>query len=566
MSGLAAGAQANPQGGNVVAGAATITSAGKTLTVNQTSNRAIINWQGFSIGAGEKTRLNLPSSVSAILNRVTGADPSLIAGHLSSNGQVYLINPNGIVVGPNGRINTAGFVASTLNLPNDAFMQGGGMTFKGDSGAGIQILGSVKASDGDVVLIAAMVDNQGHIAAANGQAILGSGGEVFYIPDGQSDIVIKAPANGTGGVTNSGTVAAASVQMKAAGSAYALAVNNSGLVSASGISQHGGRIVLDGGEGDVVQTGTLSAPGGTATVNGGRVTIGGTVDMSAPTGGGSIAITAKKTATITKTATLKASATTVGNGGKVSVKSQGNTDFAGSIEAKGGPQGGDGGSAEVSGDQLAFSGHLDLTAPNGKTGTLLLDPDTLAICDTCGVTPATIVAALNGGNVTEQANISLTVDSAISNSTSTNILKLDAPNTTLNAGISLPNGTLEFANSSLTTNGTVDATGGAIVAGSVHVDGNYATVNLSNPANDVLTLSFIGGATVSGVSPFRRAAFSTCRAARSRRAPSPSSPATICRSKPIPLSIRAERRRSPRSAALSSITTVRGRSSVPGAI
>ena len=254
LSGLAAGAQANPQGGTVAAGAATITSAGKTLTVNQTSNRAIINWQGFSIGAGETTRLNLPSSVSAILNRVTGANPSLIAGSLSSNGQVYLINPNGIVVGPNGRINTAGFVASTLNLPNDAFMQGGGLTFKGDSGAGIQVLGSVTASNGDVVLIAAMVDNQGHIAAPNGQAILGSGGEVFYIPDGQSDIVIKAPANGAGGVTNSGTIAAASVQMKAAGSPYALAVNNSGLVSATGIASRNGRIVLDGGEGDVVQT------------------------------------------------------------------------------------------------------------------------------------------------------------------------------------------------------------------------------------------------------------------------------------------------------------------------
>ena len=97
------------------------------------------------------------------------------------------------------------------------------------------MLGSVTASDGDVVLIAAMVDNQGHIAAPNGQAILGSGGEVFYIPDGQSDIVIKAPANGVGSVSNSGTIAAASVQMKAAGSAYALAVNNSGLVWATGI-------------------------------------------------------------------------------------------------------------------------------------------------------------------------------------------------------------------------------------------------------------------------------------------------------------------------------------------
>jgi filamentous hemagglutinin family protein len=104
---------ANPTGGNVVAGSPAITSAGKSLTINQSTNRAIVNWQGFSIGAGETTRINLPSSVSAILNRVTGANPSLIAGSLSSNGQVYLINPNGIVVGPNGRINTGGFVAST---------------------------------------------------------------------------------------------------------------------------------------------------------------------------------------------------------------------------------------------------------------------------------------------------------------------------------------------------------------------------------------------------------------------------------------------------------------------
>ena len=153
---------------------------------------------------------------------------------------------------------------------------------------------------------------------------------------------------------------------------------------------------------------------------------------------------------------------------------------------------------------------------------MLLDPDTLDICDTCGVTPAAIVAALNGGNVTEQANISLTVNSAISNSTSTNTLTLDAPTTTLNAGISLPNGTLEFANSSLTTNGTVDATGGAITAPSVQVVGHYATVNLANAANVVSTLHFIGGATLSGSFAFRRPARSTCKAAHSARAPSPS--------------------------------------------
>ncbi|HEY1981549.1 MAG TPA: filamentous hemagglutinin N-terminal domain-containing protein, partial [Xanthobacteraceae bacterium] len=436
VSGLAAAAQANPHGGNVVAGTATITRAGKTLTVDQSSNRAIINWQGFSIRAGETTRLNLPSSVSAILNRVTGANPSLIAGHLSSNGQVYLINPNGIVVGPNGRIDTAGFVASTLNLPNDAFMQGGGMTFKGDSDAGIQVLGSITATNGDVVLIAAMVDNQGHIAAPNGQAILGAGGEVFYIPDGQSDIVIKAPAaSGANTVSNSGTIAAASVQMKAAGSAYALAVNNSGLVSATGLSQHGGRIVLDGGDGDVVQSGTLAAPGGTASLNGGNITVSGAVDVSAPTGGGTIAVTATKSATVAKTAVLKASATTVGNGGKITVKSQGSADVEGTLEAKGGPQGGDGGSAEVSAPDVTYHGQVDLTAPQGQIGQFLLDPTDVTICLICALTPADINAALTGSNFTVQADNSITVNSAIT-SNSTNTLTLDAPTTTLNATIS----------------------------------------------------------------------------------------------------------------------------------
>lgn len=521
-TGAPTGAQANPTGGNVVAGSAAITSAGKTLTVNQSSSRAIINWQGFSIGAGETTRLNLPSSVSAILNRVTGADPSLIAGSLSSNGQVYLINPNGIVVGPNGRINTAGFVASTLNLPNDAFMAGGGMTFKGDSGAGIQVLGSVTATNGDVVLIAAMVDNQGHIAAPNGQAILGSGGEVYYIPDGQSDIVIKAPAANGGGVTNSGTIAAASVQMKAAGSPYALAVNNSGLVSATGISQHGGRIVLDGGEGDVTNSGTLTAAGGNAALNGGQVTVSGTVDVSAPAGGGSIAVTATKAATVTKTAKLNASATTVGDGGRVTVKSQGAADVQGSIEAKGGPGGGDGGSAEISGNEVAFGGTVDTTAPQGKAGSALLDPADIDICNFfCGTSPVTVeIGVATNLTFTVAATNSITVNDAISSS-STNTLALDAPNTTLNAGISLPNGTLKFTNTPATNTGTLSsASGAAISAGEVDVFGNYATVNLagqvsattlrfneplsassisvSNAANTIPILKFVGGETVSG--------------------------------------------------------------------
>ncbi len=294
---LAFAARANPQGASVAAGTVTVTAAGRTLTVNQSTNRAIVNWQSFSVGAGETTRINLPSSLSAILNRVTGSDPSSIAGQISSNGQVYLINPNGIVIGPNGRINTSAFVASTLNISDTAFMRGGGMTFRGDSGAGIKVFGKIAAANGDVVLVAAMVDNQGRITAPNGQAILGAGGQFYYVPDGSSDIVIAGPpASGPGSVSNSGVIAAANAQLRAAGNPYAMAVNNSGLISATSVRQIGGRVVLDGGAGDTTVTGSIAARaatnGGSVTVTGGRVTVGGngTIDASGPTGGGTIRI------------------------------------------------------------------------------------------------------------------------------------------------------------------------------------------------------------------------------------------------------------------------------------
>ena len=92
----------NPTGGAVVAGGATIGSAGPTLTVNQSTQNAIINWQQFSIAGGEATKFIVPNSSSATLNRVVGGNPSAIYGTLQSNGALYLVNPNGIVVGPGG--------------------------------------------------------------------------------------------------------------------------------------------------------------------------------------------------------------------------------------------------------------------------------------------------------------------------------------------------------------------------------------------------------------------------------------------------------------------------------
>src|SRR5271170_5870901 len=108
--------RANPTGGQVVGGAAAINTVPGTVTINQQSNIAIINWQTFSIGAGELTKFVQPSSTSAALNRVLGGQISIINGTLSANGQVYLVNGNGIVVGPGGIVCANSFIASTRDI------------------------------------------------------------------------------------------------------------------------------------------------------------------------------------------------------------------------------------------------------------------------------------------------------------------------------------------------------------------------------------------------------------------------------------------------------------------
>lgn len=506
-------AVANPQGGVVAAGNASISAAGPILTIQQASNRAVINWQGFSIGANEATRFLQPSAAAAVLNRVTGGNPSQLLGQLSANGQVYLINPNGIVVGPQGRIDTGGFVASTLNLSDAAFMQGGPLTFQGGSDAGITVLGSIAAAAGDVVLAAHRVDNRGRIEAPGGQAILAAGRELVYLPDGQSDIVIKAagletPMDGAA-VDNSGTIAAASVQLKAAGSAHALAVNNGGLIHATGLHRSGGRILLDGGAGDIVHSASLSArngdAGGSVTLAGGRVTLGpaASVDVSAPAGGGRVAIGGgaqgaepairnAQAVSVAAGAHIRADATQQGDGGAVTVWSDGPTAFAGSIGSRGGPAGGNGGEAEVSGRRLAFSGTVDLTAPRGATGHFLLDPEVL---DIDAATATAITAALLTANETVSATTSIAVNAAIS-SPSANMLAFSAPTVQVNADLTLPNGIVAFLPGGGAGVLLRSADGTTLSAAEVRIAGGFATVEMEGAVQTAaLTVDQAGSAT-----------------------------------------------------------------------
>ncbi|HEX4553200.1 MAG TPA: filamentous hemagglutinin N-terminal domain-containing protein, partial [Xanthobacteraceae bacterium] len=151
---------ANPLGANVVGGQATVQGQGSALvTVTQSSQNAIINWNTFNLAPGDKTQFNQLNSSSIALNRVTGGlGPSQIFGAISANGRVFLINPYGILLGAGSQINTAGFLASTHDIANDDFMAGNYKFNKpGQPNASIVNLGNIHitpSSTGFAALVA----------------------------------------------------------------------------------------------------------------------------------------------------------------------------------------------------------------------------------------------------------------------------------------------------------------------------------------------------------------------------------------------------------------------------
>jgi len=256
---------ANPEGGAVVAGGATISSVGATTTIQQSTDRAVIHWQGFSIAPGETTTFVQPAASSAVLNRVTSGDASQLMGTLQANGQVYLLNPNGIFIGNGAVIDVGSFLATTHNTDEDAFMRGGDLTFTGPSTAAIRNEGTVRANGGDVYLLARKVENEGEIVAEDGTVGLMAGTK-FYLQSGGGAApavrveVEESAAEGEGtGVRNSGVIRAVQARLEAAGNLYALAVSQRGLVQATGTTERpDGTIVLAAPGGKLEQAGTLT--------------------------------------------------------------------------------------------------------------------------------------------------------------------------------------------------------------------------------------------------------------------------------------------------------------------
>ncbi len=398
-------AQSLPSGGQVTAGSATIgTPSAGALTINQTSGSAVVNWQSFNVGKANRVTFVQPDANAAILNRVTGETSSTISGQINANGQVYLINPNGIAITSSGTVKAGAFVASTLGISDDDFM-GGKRTFTGNgASAPVTNAGAITINRGGyMALIGGIVANAGVITVPMGKAALGSGEQATLdlSGDGFLQVAVPTKADGSGAlVDNSGKISArgGTVQLTAAAAKDMArqAVNMSGTIEANGVSGKSGDITLTGGDGEVAVSGTLDA--GNAAGKGGKVTVTGRsiklasakINASGKTGGGTVNIGGNRqgkgplqraeTLDVDAHTVINADAIKTGNGGNVVLWSDELTRFAGMITAKGGAISGNGGEAEVSGKALlSYTGLTDLTASRGSFGNLLLDPYNVTI-------------------------------------------------------------------------------------------------------------------------------------------------------------------------------------------
>ncbi len=231
---------ANPQHPEIRAGSADF-SQGSNLLEIRPSDGAIINWKEFSILPHELARFIQPSSSSRVLNRVVGGASSSLLGALESNGQIFLMNPHGVIIGKDAVIRTAGLFITTFDLEDDLFSNGA-WSLKGDSEASIINYGSILAGDGDVYLIAQKVENFGRVKAS-GAIELSAGKEILVKPQGKERISIK-PDFTDASVVNEGRLEALEIELKAAVNPYSLAIRHSGEAKAISIVERDGNILL----------------------------------------------------------------------------------------------------------------------------------------------------------------------------------------------------------------------------------------------------------------------------------------------------------------------------------
>jgi filamentous hemagglutinin family protein len=391
-----------PTGATVRAGNVNITPlTGTQLLINQNSPKAIIDWQGFSISRGNTVQFVHANSTDITLNRVTGLGLSAIDGRMLANGQVWLINPNGVLIGAGGQINSTGFLATTRNLADADFLAGR-YQFKDSAQPGSAIVnqGNIKASNGGYVVLAGeKINNEGLIQADLGSVVLG--GAKTFVLDLNGDKLLsfaittpvaQLPADGTAMVNNNGTLQAdgGRVLMTASAAADVIGsvVNTSGLIQANSVSRINGEVVLE-------------VAGMVQLQSSGSIQMSGSISANAVANG-------------------------TGNGGQIMViadtsNPNSSTTVSGSLSAQAGNLGGNGGFIETSGSKITIepTTRVNTTAPNGLTGTWLIDPTDLTIQSGSGLQTTSSIGADTLANALATNNVTLTTSSTSATGTTT---------------------------------------------------------------------------------------------------------------------------------------------------
>ncbi len=454
-------AMAAPTGAQFNPNEIKISQQGKTTLIDQSTQRAIINWKGFDVSADEAVRFNQPGVTSSTLNRVTAGQESVIAGRISAPGQVIIYNSNGVVFSGSAKVDVGSLITTTANISDEHFRQGK-LIFDqpGNPDARIVNDGSISVAEkGLAAFVAPSVANNGVINARLGTVAMAAGNAatIDLYGDGLvsiavTDPVTRKPQDAQALVSNGGAIQAdgGSVLITAEQASRVVdnAVNLSGVILARGTEVREGSVALVSKSGDIQVAGKIdvSGPksGGDVLVSGQQVALASTasIDARGAAQGGSVRIGGDfqgrgelpraKNATLAKGASIDVSATGKGNGGLAVVWSDGNTRMDGRILARGGAQGGNGGLVETSGKvnlSIADSAYVSVAAPYGNGGTWLLDPTTLRIVASGGtsgsvggangasgdatVNASVVTGALAGGKVTLSASDRLSVEAPL---------------------------------------------------------------------------------------------------------------------------------------------------------
>ena len=510
----AAGLASNalPTNGQVVSGQAAISQSGNVMNINQSTQKAVINWSSFNVGSNATVNFNQPNANASTLNRVNGASKSMIDGALNSNGQIIFVNPNGVIFGKGAEVNTGGITATTMDIRDSDYMNGK-MSYSGNGTGRVVNKGNITVNSisGYIALMAPEVKNEGVLMASlsgSNAIALVSGKEVTLSFNNNQLISITVDASAINSLivnkrlikTDGGQVIIAA---NSASDLRSSVINNSGIVSADSFSNVGGKVFLTAAT--VNQAATISAnsennSGGQVVISGKQLNLNTDSKTTATgaTGGGQILIgktnldTSKSkldanVVTVAQGALVDASATQSGNGGSISIWSQISTSVAGIFKATGGAIAGNGGTIDTSSAKaVAYGASLvvDTTAPRGKIGNWITDPLSITIDSAA----ATVLSnALSTSNVTLDATLSscgaigscsnsatpliqfLTGTSVYSSAAT--VLTLNAAGGTINMDGSIAVGQVYAVAQTINVNGSLSSTGGSnsiiYLAGSV---------------------------------------------------------------------------------------------------